>query len=169
MENQARLSILFVCMGNICRSPTAQGVVERLLREQGLMDRVLLDSAGTHAYHLGKAPDPRTQAAASARGYDLSAQRARQVTVDDFRRFDRILAMDRENLRILHDMAPPGARAHTSLFLALLQDASAGDEVPDPYYGNELGFERVLDLVEAAGKVLIEEVRYLDGRGPRPR
>lgn len=151
-------SVLFVCMGNICRSPTAQGVVEQVLRQHRPPLGVALDSAGTHAYHVGHAPDGRSQAAAQARGYDLSSQRARQVKTADFERFDLVLAMDRDNLTALQAMAPPATRARVELLLSLAGDRVDTDEVPDPYYGDALGFERVLDLIEHAATALLEEI-----------
>ncbi len=147
------MKVLFVCMGNICRSPTAQGVVESLAtRHADLLLEV--DSAGTHAYHVGQAPDRRTQAAAAARGYDLSRQRARLVEVEDFHRFDLLLAMDMENLRNLRRLAPDEGAERAGLFLDYLDDPELR-EVPDPFYGDDLGFERVLDLVERAAEQLL--------------
>jgi protein-tyrosine phosphatase len=143
------ISVLVVCTGNICRSPTGEGVMRRLARERGLEDRIRIASAGTHDYHVGEPPDPRTVKHASKRGYDLSAQRAAQVTKEDFEAFDYILAMDRGHLRILKQMQPPGARAKVGLFL----EASGkwkGEDVPDPYYGEGSGFDLVLDMVEEA-------------------
>ncbi len=158
VDDTHQASVLFVCMGNICRSPTAQGVFEHVLAAQEPSLRVLLDSAGTHAYHVGKAPDRRSQAAALARGYDLSAQRARQVTAQDFHRFQLILAMDRDNLSDLQAMAPREATGRVSLLLSFAADAAVA-EVPDPYYGDGLGFERVLDLVEEAAEGLLAHLR----------
>ena len=149
-----KVSVLFVCTGNICRSPTGEGVMRHLARERGLGDRVEVRSAGTHDYHVGECPDPRTMQHASRRGYDLSAQRAMQVDRSHFHEFDYILAMDRTHLRQLKAIAPQGAKARVGLFL----DASArwkGEDVPDPYYGGAQGFEQVLDMVEeAAGRWL---------------
>ena len=157
-----RISILVVCTGNICRSPTGEGVLRHIAAERGLGDRVQVASAGTHDYHVGDSPDARTLKHASARGYDLSAQRAMQVTRDHFHQFDYILAMDRGHLRILERLAPPGARARLGLFL----EASArwtGEDVPDPYYGGVEGFEQVLDMVEeAAGRWLDRVQAELD-------
>ncbi len=149
-----RVSVLVVCTGNICRSPTGEGVLRELARKRGLHGRVRVASAGTHDYHVGDCPDPRTLKHASRRGYDLSAQRAQQVTPQHFHEFDYILAMDRTHLRILRNLAPEGAPARLGLFL----EASArwrGEDVPDPYYGGAEGFEQVLDMVEeAAGRWL---------------
>ena len=156
MTNPQNVSVLFVCMGNICRSPTAEGVFRRLLEEAGVS--VDVDSAGTHAYHIGNPPDRRSQAAAAARGVDLSPLRARQVHASDYERFDLILAMDSDNLEILQGAAPAGCRASVRLFLEYAPDARVTD-VPDPYYGGEAGFERVLDLVEEASRGLLASLR----------
>jgi protein-tyrosine phosphatase len=149
-----KVSVLFVCTGNICRSPTGEGVMRHLAAKRGLADRIEVRSAGTHDYHVGECPDARTMKHASRRGYDLSAQRAMQVDRSHFGAFDYILAMDRGHLRELRSMAPKGAKARLGLFL----DASArwkGEDVPDPYYGGADGFEQVLDMVEeAAGRWL---------------
>lgn len=149
--------ILFVCLGNICRSPTAEGVFRHRARQAGFTD-LQIDSAGTAGWHVGKAPDPRTVAAAQRRGYDLSALRARQVLVGDFDHFDLVLAMDRQNLAELKTMAPRGAKASLGLFLDYAVNAACR-EVPDPYYGGEAGFEQVLDLVEQASDGLIARLR----------
>ena len=151
------MKILFVCLGNICRSPTAEGVLREKLRQAGLSERVQLDSAGTGDWHVGKAPDARTRLAAQRRGYDLSTLRARQVTLEDFPRFDLILAMDANNLRDLKTMRPGAAQAKLDLYLRRYDLPL--DEVPDPYYGGEEGFEQVLDLIEQAGDALIAEIR----------
>ena len=146
--------ILFVCMGNICRSPTAEGVMRAVVKQAGLGDAFYLDSAGTHDYHIGAPPDLRAQQAAARRGYDLSDLRARQVCVEDFHVFDRILAMDLRNLADLRRQCPRALRFK----LALLLDYAAGregQEVPDPYYGGALGFEQVLDMAEAAASGLM--------------
>jgi len=152
------MRILFVCLGNICRSPTAQGVFQRKLEWAGLEQRVSVESAGTGAWHLGKAPDPRTQAAARARGYDLSNLRARQTDPSDFERFDYILAMDQDNLSQLQMMMPEDYDGHLGLFLDF-SDHSQVREVPDPYYGEGGGFEQVLDLVEEASDGLLDEIQ----------
>ena len=143
-------SILFVCTGNICRSPTAEGVLRAMAAAQGIELRI--ESAGIGDWHVGNPPDERTQHHAKSRGYDLSAQRARQVRPDDFTDFDLILAMDRGHLRALERMAPRGERHKLRLF-------AAGQDVPDPYYGGAEGFERVLDLVEAACRDLLQELK----------
>jgi protein-tyrosine phosphatase len=152
--------LLFVCMGNICRSPTAEGVMRRLLREQGLEGAVEVDSAGTGDWHVGHAPDRRATAAARARGIALDGA-ARQVAQADFSAFDLILAADRRNLRDLKALLPAGARAKLHL-LREFDPASAGApdlDVPDPYYGGDDGFEQVLDLVEAACRGLLDDLR----------
>ncbi len=150
--------ILFVCMGNICRSPTAEGVFRHLLSAQSPPVKVTVDSAGTHAYHVGEPPDHRAQAAARRRGIDLSMIRARKVSAEDFASFDLILAMDQLNLATLADMCP-GEHVHKlALFLDYLREPERKD-VPDPYYGGAAGFERVLDLVEEASQGLLETLR----------
>ncbi len=150
-------SVLFVCMGNICRSPTAEGVFRRLHRELAPDLELHIDSAGTHAYHIGEPPDARSQAAAKARGVDISGHRGRQVQVADFHDFDYVLAMDAANLRRLQALQPLQARAELKL---LLEYAPKGKqrEVPDPYYGGAGGFEEVLDLVEQGGRGLLAEI-----------
>ncbi len=152
------VSVLFVCMGNICRSPTAEGVFKHLLVKQGLAGQVTTDSAGTHDYHIGAAPDVRAQAAAAKRGYDLSTLRARQVVAEDFQRFDYVLAMDEANLRILQKMCPQQYRHRIRLFMEFAAD-TATREVPDPYYGGGQGFEEVLDLVEMAAQGLLDKIK----------
>lgn len=145
-------------MGNICRSPTAEAVFKRYVKHAGLDQRIHSDSAGTHGYHIGDAPDVRSQWHAAQRGYDLSGLRARQVAVDDFARFDFVLAMDESNLALLRRDCP---RAHASK-LALLMTYGAGGEtiaVPDPYYGGASGFERVLDMAEDAAQGLLRHIR----------
>jgi len=144
-------SVLIVCTGNICRSPTAEGILRAALERRGLGGHVRVASAGTHDYHVGQAPDARTLKHAKRRGYDLAALRASQVSAEDFEQFDYILAMDRGHLRLLKSIAPPNARARLGLFL----EASArwnGEDVPDPYYGGPEGFEQVLDMVEEAAE-----------------
>lgn len=158
------VSVLFVCMGNICRSPTAEGVFRHKVKEAGWLERIHIDSAGTHAYHIGNPPDPRTMQAAQRRGYDLSALRARKVEALDFTRFDYVLAMDEDNLAILERLMPTGHGARVGLFM----DYAPGygvREVPDPYYGGPAGFEQVLDMVEAAAEGLLEAIRRERGWG----
>lgn len=142
-------AILFICMGNICRSPTADGVLRHKVQLLGLTDQVRVDSAGTHNYHPGSAPDERAQVHALRRGYDLSALRARQVQSDDFARFDLILAMDGDNLALLQRACPVQHRHKLQRLTAFCQRYTSA-EVPDPYYGGGAGFETVLDLVEDA-------------------
>ncbi len=149
--------ILFVCMGNICRSPTAEGVVRSLAERSGVSSFLEVDSAGTHAYHEGEQPDPRTRKVAAGRGYDLSGMRARRVREQDFSRFDRILAMDRQNLAALQRSCPTEHLPKLGLFLEYAEGIGV-DEVPDPYYGGVDGFERVFDMCEQAGRGLVEAV-----------
>jgi protein-tyrosine phosphatase len=147
-----------VCLGNICRSPTAEGVFRRLAAEEAPALALAVDSAGTGDYHLGEPPDRRSQRAAAARGYDLSGLRARQVEPGDFARFDLILAMDRENLRALEAMRPAQAKAEVGLFTDLA-GLPGHQEVPDPYMGDADGFERVLDLVTDASRALLDKLK----------
>jgi protein-tyrosine phosphatase len=156
------ISVLFVCMGNICRSPTAQGVFERLVEQHKLADVIEIDSAGTHAYHVGDRPDERASAAALQRGIDLSSQQARRVSPDDFDRFDYVLAMDQDNYEILAVSCPSELRARLRLFLEFAPDLLTR-EVPDPYYGGASGFERVLDLIEEASEGLLADIRQQHG------
>ncbi|MFC5301089.1 low molecular weight protein-tyrosine-phosphatase [Azospira restricta] len=151
------IKILFVCMGNICRSPTAEGVFRKLLRERSLEARVEVDSAGTHGYHVGEAPDPRTQRAAAARGYDLSSIRARKVAAQDLEYFDLVLAMDRNNLEVLRRMCPPELAGRLDLFMRYARNFD-DDEVPDPFYGLGHGFDLVIDMVEDASLGLLDEL-----------
>jgi protein-tyrosine phosphatase len=157
MIESKKSSILFVCMGNICRSPTAEGVFRHMARQAGLEERFEIDSAGTHAYHVGKAPDARAQEAARRRGYDLSGLRGRQVCLADFAHFDLLLAMDRENLQNLLSVCPPEQRHKVRLLLEYSREFEE-KEVPDPYYGGTQGFERVLDMVEDAAQGLLEQL-----------
>jgi protein-tyrosine phosphatase len=150
------MKILFVCLGNICRSPTAHGVMQKLVDDAGLASRVTIDSAGTGNWHVGELPDPRSREAALLRGYDL-AHRARQVTADDFERFDLILAMDRSNLRNLRAIGSGPARVE--LLRSFEPGAPAGAEVPDPYSGEGDDFERVLDICERACAGVLAYVR----------
>ncbi len=152
------MKVLFVCMGNICRSPTAQGLFLQLLRERGLAERVQVDSAGTHAYHVGKPPDARAQEAALRRGVDLSTLRARKVRPADFAIYDYVLAMDRANLDDLREICPPGQEHKLHLFMEFAPHLPYR-EVPDPYYGGPSGFERVMDLAEEAARGLLAEIQ----------
>jgi protein-tyrosine phosphatase len=153
------MKVLFVCMGNICRSPTAEGVFRHIASEAGLIDRLTVDSAGTHAYHTGEPPDRRARVAAERRGYSLDQIRARRVRDSDFEEFDLILAMDRDNLANLKAASEDTHHGKIRLFL----DYSSGpeDEVPDPYYGGVVGFERVLDLIEEASRRLAADISRL--------
>jgi protein-tyrosine phosphatase len=152
-------SVLFVCMGNICRSPTAEGVFRHMVLQAGLSDRVRIDSAGTHNYHPGSPPDERSTAHALRRGYDLSAQRARKVRDLDFEEFDLILAMDWDNLALLEDDCPPAHARKVKRFMEYAPHLTHS-VVPDPYLGGPAGFEEVLDLVEQAAKGLLEHVKW---------
>jgi len=152
-----KLSILFVCMGNICRSPTAHGVFEKLVHEKNFHDRIKIDSAGTHAYHVGDAPDQRSQRAALKRGVDLAPLKARRVKTADFQKFDYILAMDKSNLHYLEAMCPNEFTQKLHLFLVFAEQLMES-EVPDPYYGGPNGFERVLDLIEMGSEGLMRHI-----------
>ena len=152
------VKVLFVCLGNICRSPTADGIFQKLVADAGLTKRISVDSAGTAGWHQGKAPDPRTVAAASKRGFDLSLLRSRQVKRSDFSEFDYILAMDEENLADLTLLCPPDFNGPLGLFLRFSQQKNY-TEVPDPYHGGAAGFELVLDLVEEASRGLLSAIR----------
>ncbi|WP_137936633.1 low molecular weight protein-tyrosine-phosphatase [Chitinivorax sp. B] len=152
------VSVLFVCMGNICRSPTAEGVFRYFVETAGLAKRINIDSAGTHGYHAGEAPDPRSSMAAARRGYDLSRLRARQVKTADFEMFDLVLAMDEQNLRNLQRLCSPAQQHKLKLFLEYARNFDER-EVPDPYYGSGSGFEHVLDLVEDASAGLLTDLR----------
>lgn len=153
------VKVLFVCLGNICRSPTADGVFRKLVTDQQLHDLVQVDSAGTGNWHVGKAPDRRSQAAAARRGYDLSGLRARQVNSSDFDEFDYILPMDDANFCDLQRMAPLHHQSKIRLFLEHAPQLGL-KAVPDPYYEGEEGFEYVLDLVEAASTGLLSHIRH---------
>jgi protein-tyrosine phosphatase len=161
------LHILFVCMGNICRSPTAEGVFRAKVAQAGLQDRVKIDSAGTHNYHPGSPPDDRSQEHALARGYDLSKLRARQVLDADYARFDLILAMDWDNLALLQADCPPEHAHKLQLFMRYAAPTLAlGEVVPDPYHGGKASFEQVLDLVEAASAGLVDKIQNLSWTKP---
>lgn len=153
-----KVSVLFVCMGNICRSPTAEGVFRHLVRREQLEDRIHTDSAGTHAYHIGNPPDPRALATADRRGIELHDLRARRVLAEDFDLFDYVLAMDRDNYEILSTICPPGYESRLHMFMEFAPHLKIA-EVPDPYYGGASGFERVFDMVEEAAKGLLAEIR----------
>ncbi|TPA07788.1 phosphotyrosine protein phosphatase [Burkholderia pseudomallei] len=152
------VAICFVCLGNICRSPTAEGVMRHQVAAAGLDGAIEIDSAGTGAWHVGEAPDARAQQAARARGYDLSALRARQIGDADFERFDLVLAMDGANLAALRKRCPPQYRGKVRLLMEFAGDGSAGD-IADPYFGGARGFEQVLDQCEAACRGLLDSLR----------
>jgi len=150
------VKVLFVCLGNICRSPTAEGSLRKLVKEQNLAHSIEIDSAGTHAYHIDEPPDLRAQQAAARRGIDLSALRGRQATAEDIHAFDYVLAMDRENHHNL--IRAYGDHENIRLFLEYASNFEE-EEVPDPYYGGAGGFERVLDMIEDACLGLLEDIR----------
>jgi protein-tyrosine phosphatase len=152
------VKVLFVCLGNICRSPTAEGVFRKLVEQEGLLEFVEIDSAGTHAYHVGEAPDARAQQAAARRGIDLSVLRGRKATAADIETFDYVLAMDRDNYENLLAISPEHLSSRIRLFLEYATNRPE-DEVPDPYFGGSGGFERVLDMVEEAAEGLLAEIR----------
>jgi len=153
-----RISVVFVCMGNICRSPTAEAVFRNLVENAGLSEKIMIDSAGTIDFHTGKAPDSRAQRAAKQRGYDMSGLRARQAEEHDFYLFDYVLAMDRENLANLQRITPLDSETKAQLFLEYARHHTER-EVPDPYYGGSDGFERVLNMVEDAAEGLLQHIR----------
>ncbi len=162
MSESPDVSVIFVCMGNICRSPTAHGVFRQRVTDAGLADRVLMDSAGTHDFHVGRAADRRAREAALRRGYAFDDVRARQVEPGDLARFDYVLGMDRDNLVDLQGMRGAGTRAELALFLDYSAEL-AGRGVPDPYYGALNGFEEVLDLVETGADALLAHLRERHG------
>lgn len=149
--------VLFVCLGNICRSPTAEGVFRKIVTEEGLAEHIEIDSAGTHAYHVGEPPDRRAQTAAMRRGVDISGLRGRQATAIDIERFDYVLAMDRENYENLLAICPEGHEYKVRLFMEFAPHRPP--DVPDPYFGGVSGFDRVLDLIEEAAAGLLEDIR----------
>ena len=153
-----KVSVLFVCMGNICRSPTAEGVFRHLVRQEQLEHLIYTDSAGTHAYHVGNPPDTRAQETAERRGIQLHDLRARRVSAEDFDLFDYVLAMDSDNYEILSELCPPGYESRLRLFMEFAPHLDI-PEVPDPYYGGASGFERVFDMVDEAAKGLLEDIR----------
>lgn len=152
-----RVEVLFVCTGNICRSPTAEGVFRKLVADAGLSGAIVADSAGTHAYHTGEAPDPRAQRAAARRGYDLSGLCARRVERADFERFDLVVAMDLEHFEILSGLAGAAGAAKLKMMMSFASRFEEKD-VPDPYYGGPQDFERVLDMLEDAARGLLESI-----------
>jgi protein-tyrosine phosphatase len=153
-----KVRVLFVCLGNICRSPTAEGVFRHQVNAAQLNSKIEIDSAGTSNYHIGEQPDLRSQQHALLRGYDLSSQRARQVDVEDFFIYDLILAMDESNLQNLHSIAPPDLKDKAQLFLNFAESVK-DKNVPDPYWSGTEGFEQVLDLIEQASKGLLQFIR----------
>ncbi len=157
MMQKKSVSVLFVCMGNICRSPTAHAVFRDLVSAEGLESKIEIDSAGTHAYHVGSAPDRRAQTTALSRRIDMSDLRGRQVVAEDFEHFDYILAMDNENLSNLKQICPPDAREKLHLFMDYAPDYGMS-EVPDPYYGGERGFEQVFDMIAEASDGLLNDI-----------
>lgn len=162
-ESNGKTAILFVCMGNICRSPTAEGVFRKHVADAGLTDWVEIDSAGTHAYHTDAPADRRATAAAEKRGYSLAGITARHIQSEDFERYDLVLAMDDDNLRVLRERSDVVHHEKIRLFLEFAEAETL--EVPDPYYGGTAGFERVLDLVEAASSGLLAEMQKKRGGG----
>lgn len=154
--------LLFVCMGNICRSPTAHGVMRHLLKERGLENQILIDSAGTHAYHVGESPDPRSSETAQRHGISMQGISARKISINDYDEFDYILAMDEDNLELIKYYAPEGHTAEIALFLSYLDDSQEGGrkEVPDPYYGGQNGFEDVLQLAQQGCEALLAKLAY---------
>ncbi len=158
MATQDHVKVLFVCMGNICRSPTAHGVFRRLVIDEGLSHRIEIDSAGTHAYHIGEPPDRRARDTARMRGIDIGDLRARLAEPDDFVRFHYVLAMDRDNYENLSQICPKGLEDRLRLFMEFAPELGIR-EVPDPYYGGQRGFEQVFDMVESAARGLLLDIK----------
>lgn len=156
--NPNRVKVLLICMGNICRSPTAHAVFRHLVQEHGLTELIEIDSAGTHAYHVGNPPDSRSMQTARKRGIDMSDLRARQVDLGDFYHYDYLIAMDDYNLSLLQEMAPRDVAHKLSLFLSFAPHLKER-EVPDPYYGGADGFELVFDMVQAASEGLLSHIK----------
>ncbi len=152
-----QVKVLFVCMGNICRSPTAHGVFRKLVQQAGLEAKIQIDSAGTHAYHTGEPPDPRSQAAAKDRGIDISDLRSRVVEIEDFRNYDYILVMDHNNYNHLMNLSPPELQNKIQLFLEYAPELKS-QAVPDPYYSGLDGFELALDMIEKASYGLLKHL-----------
>ncbi len=152
-----KVKVLFVCMGNICRSPTAHGVFRNLVHNAGLAERIEVDSAGTHAYHVGNPPDKRARATAARRGVDLEDLRARQVRPEDIEYYDYVLAMDQDNYHGLSAICPPGLERKIGLYLDYAREIRSR-EVPDPYFGGPDGFEQVFDMVQAAAEGLLADI-----------
>ncbi len=152
------IKVMFVCMGNICRSPTAHGVFRKLIQDEGLNDDIYIESSGTHAYHVGESPDSRAQSTARGRGIELGDLRAQKIKASDFENFDYVLAMDEDNYSILSSLCPSQYRDRLQLFLNFADDSSVR-EVPDPYYGGASGFDYVFDLVEEGSRGLLADIR----------
>ena len=152
------VKVLFVCFGNICRSPMAQGALTRLLEREGLLEQVEVSSAGTHTYHLSSSPDERARRAMQRRGIDIGGISAKRLAPDDFQRFDYLIAMDRDNFRFLQEQCPEELRGKLSMLMDYAPHFHAA-EVPDPYYGPEIWFDRVLDMIDAAAEGLLSELR----------
>ena len=161
MSSPAAVKVLFVCMGNICRSPTAHGVFRDLVRQQGLEGNIAIDSAGTHSYHVGNPPDPRSQATARAQGVDLSDLRARRFVSGDFSEFDYVIGMDNGNIADMRAIRPDDGRAKLQLMLEYSQRYSQA-EVPDPYFGDD-GFDNVYDMIADASEGLLAHIRSVHG------
>ncbi len=159
-------SVLFVCMGNICRSPTAEGVFRAAARQRGCLDSITIDSAGIHGFHVGDPPDRRAIASARKRGYDIAMYRARPISEVDFERHNWVMAMDLSNLRSLENLCPYGYSGHLGLLLDLVPNLGIR-EVPDPYYGGAAGFEKVLDLLEIGAAALLERIYPTTATVPR--
>ena len=157
MSARLPIKVLFVCMGNICRSPTAHGIFQQLVDEQGLGDSILVDSAGTHSYHIGNPPDARSRATAEKRGVDLSGLRARRFVSEDFHEFDYLLGMDEDNVRHMHSIRPEDASTDAHLMLKYSNQYTRPD-VPDPYFGND-GFDLVFDMIDDASRGLLRHIR----------
>ena len=158
MSETIRVKVLFVCMGNICRSPTAHGVFRKLVMDEGLQHLIEVDSAGTHAYHVGEPPDRRARETARERGIEIGDLRARRAEVEDFLRFDYVIAMDEDNHAALSRLCPSGMEDKLRRFMEFAPELGIR-EVPDPYYGGQRGFERVFDLVESASRGLLADLR----------
>ena len=160
----SKIKVLFICTGNICRSPTAEAVFRRVVERAGMSDYIECDSAGTHDYHVGAPPDERAQRAAERRGYDLSGLRGRQVWFEDFDKFDLIIAMDRQNMQLLKRLCPR-RHVHKLAYMCDFHDKHSGREVPDPYYGADKHFEQVLDLLEEVSEHMLQKLQA-DGHVP---
>ena len=159
MNNIRKVSVLFVCMGNICRSPTAEGVFRHVVKQAGMQDNIMIDSAGTHAYHIGESPDKRSQAKAKEHGVDLSNQKARKALAKDFERFDYIIAMDRSNYEDLKSLTRNQEQSQKLSLFMDYADNWNNTEVPDPYYGGSNGFQEVFDMVTSASEGLLEHIK----------